>query len=183
MEFAHANTNAAFDFVQELARSEVPIRLHGTRDRAMHAPNHSSDRVKTTKELAALAQKVALSDSTEPLKAGVAKAFNQSRAELGCPVRSCSIRARLEPHCSGMRWRERTVSLCQGRVPCNLCVALVRGGLGLCTSIAKLSPPASWKCGLCKQHRSLYPDLVDVSYTCDECGRGTKRTLKENLKS
>jgi len=27
------------------------------------------------------------------------------------------------------------------------------------------------------------PDLVDVSYICDECGRGTKRTLKDNLKS
>jgi hypothetical protein len=24
------------------------------------------------------------------------------------------------------------------------------------------------------------PDLVDVSYICDECGRGTQRTLKGN---
>jgi hypothetical protein len=39
----------------------------------------------------------------------------------------------------GMRWRERNVSLCKGEFHANLCVVLVRGGLGLCTSIAKLS--------------------------------------------
>jgi hypothetical protein len=39
----------------------------------------------------------------------------------------------------GMRWRERTVILCKGEFYANLCVALVRGALGLCTSIAKLS--------------------------------------------
>lgn len=27
------------------------------------------------------------------------------------------------------------------------------------------------------------PDLVEVSYICDECGRETKRTLKESRKS
>ena len=29
----------------------------------------------------------------------------------------------------------------------------------------------------------ISPHLVDVSYICDECGRATKRTLKENFDS
>ena len=50
------------------------------------------------------------------------------------------------------------------------------------------SVPASPSCPTCKLEMrfvqvtsiTFTPDLVDVSYICDECGRGTKRTLKEN---
>ena len=53
------------------------------------------------------------------------------------------------------------------------------------------SVPASPSCPTCKVEMrfvqatsiAFTPDLVDVSYICDECGRGTKRTLKENLGS
>jgi C4-type Zn-finger protein len=53
------------------------------------------------------------------------------------------------------------------------------------------SVPASPSCPTCKLEMrfvqatsiAFTPHLVDVSYICDECGRGTKRTLKENLKS
>jgi transposase-like protein len=57
--------------------------------------------------------------------------------------------------------------------------------VGLC------SVPASPSCPTCKLEMrfvqatsiAFISDLVDVSYICDECGRGTKRTLKKNLKS
>ena len=50
---------------------------------------------------------------------------------------------------------------------------------------------ASPSCPTCKlemrfvQARAIAftPDLFDVSYICDECGRGTKRSLKVNLRS
>jgi transposase-like protein len=53
------------------------------------------------------------------------------------------------------------------------------------------SVPSSPSCPTCKLEMrfvqatsiAFTTDLVDASYTCDECGRGTKRTLKENLKS
>ena len=49
--------------------------------------------------------------------------------------------------------------------------------------------PASPSCPTCKlgmrfvQATSIAftPDLVDVSYICDECGRGTKRALKGDI--
>ena len=51
------------------------------------------------------------------------------------------------------------------------------------------SVPASPSCLTCKLEMwfvqatavAFNPDLVDVSYICDECGRGKKRTLKEDL--
>jgi C4-type Zn-finger protein len=51
--------------------------------------------------------------------------------------------------------------------------------------------PALPSCPTCKLEMrfvqatsiAFTPDLVDVSYICDECGRETKRTLNENLKS
>jgi phasin len=75
MEFAHANTNAAFDFVQELygVRSPSDFMELATE----HARTQTTALTEQTKELAALAQKVALA-TTEPLKTGVAKAFNQA---------------------------------------------------------------------------------------------------------
>jgi hypothetical protein len=49
--------------------------------------------------------------------------------------------------------------------------------------------PASPSCPTCKLEMRFVQatpiafshDLFDVSYICDECGRGTKRTLTENL--
>ena len=53
------------------------------------------------------------------------------------------------------------------------------------------SVAASPSCPTCKLEMrfvqatsiAFTPDLVDVSYIWDECGRGTKRTFKEDLKS
>jgi phasin len=75
MEFAHANTNAAFDFVQELYGVKSPSDFMELATE--HARTQTTALTEQTKELAALAQKVALA-TTEPLKAGVAKAFNQA---------------------------------------------------------------------------------------------------------
>ncbi len=75
MEFAHANTNAAFDFVQELYGVKSPSEFMELATE--HARTQTTALTEQTKELAALAQKVALA-TTEPLKAGVTKAFNQA---------------------------------------------------------------------------------------------------------
>jgi len=75
MEFAHTNTNAAFDFVQELYGAKSPSEFMELATE--HARSQTTALTEQTKELAALAQKVALA-TTEPLKAGVAKAFNQA---------------------------------------------------------------------------------------------------------
>jgi len=75
MEFAHANTNAAFDFVQELYGVKSPSDFMELATE--HARTQTTALTEQTKEFAALAQKVALA-TTEPLKAGVAKAFNQA---------------------------------------------------------------------------------------------------------
>ena len=74
IEAARANTNAAFDYARELldvkSFSEV-IELSTT-----HARKHFEAVSEQTKELAALAQKVA-TETTEPLKSGVTKAFRK----------------------------------------------------------------------------------------------------------
>ncbi len=75
MEFAHTNTNAAFDFVQELYGMKSPSDFMELATE--HARTQTAALTEQTKELTALAQKVALA-TTEPLKAGVAKAFNQA---------------------------------------------------------------------------------------------------------
>jgi phasin len=75
MEFAHTNTNAGFDFVQELYGMKSPSDFMDLATE--HARTQTAALTEQTKELAALAQKVALA-TTEPLKAGVAKAFNQA---------------------------------------------------------------------------------------------------------
>jgi hypothetical protein len=75
LEFAQANTNAAFEFAQRRPGVKSPsefIELSTERARQQFATL-----TEQTKELAALAQKVTLA-STEPLKAGVTKAFGQS---------------------------------------------------------------------------------------------------------
>jgi phasin len=75
MEFAHANTNATFDFAQKLYGVKSPTEF--VELSAEHARAQTEALTEQTRQLAALAQKVALA-STEPLKTGVAKALNQA---------------------------------------------------------------------------------------------------------
>ena len=74
-EFTHANTNAAFDFVQKMSgvkSSSVFVELW-----AEHARKQVETLTEQTKQLAALAQKVTLA-TAEPLKTGVAEALNHA---------------------------------------------------------------------------------------------------------
>ena len=75
LEFAHTNTNAAFEFVQELYGMKSPSEF--MKLVTDHARTQSATLTEQTKELTALAQKFALA-TMEPLKAGVTKAFNQA---------------------------------------------------------------------------------------------------------
>jgi phasin len=74
IEFAQANTVAAFDFAQKLSGVKSPS------DFMELSTEHSREQLEAlteqTKELAALAQKVTLA-TAEPLKTGVSKAFSQ----------------------------------------------------------------------------------------------------------
>jgi phasin len=75
LEFAQANTNAAFEFAQRLPGVKSPsefVELSTERAR-----KQLETLTEQTKELAALAQKVSLA-TTEPLKAGMTKAFSHS---------------------------------------------------------------------------------------------------------
>jgi phasin len=75
IEFAHANTNAAFDFAQRLTDVKSPSAL--VELSTEHARKQLETLTEQTKQLAALAQKVTLA-TAEPLKTGVARAFNQA---------------------------------------------------------------------------------------------------------
>jgi phasin len=74
IEFAQANTVAAFDFAQKLSGVKSPS------DFMELSTEHSREQFKTlteqTKELAALAQKVTLA-TAEPLRTGVSKVFSR----------------------------------------------------------------------------------------------------------
>jgi phasin len=74
IEFAQANTKAAFDFAQELVGVKSPSEFFEL------STNHSRKQfeklTEQTKELATLAQKVTVA-TAEPVKAGVTRAFNQ----------------------------------------------------------------------------------------------------------
>jgi phasin len=74
LEFAQINTEAAFGFAQKLSDVKSPS------DFMEFSTEHSRKQFETmteqTKELAALAQKVTLA-TTEPLRAGVTKAFSK----------------------------------------------------------------------------------------------------------
>ena len=74
IEFAQNNTKAAFDFVQKLSGVKSPSEFIEL------STDHSRKQFETlteqTKELAALAQKIALA-TAEPLKTGANKAFSQ----------------------------------------------------------------------------------------------------------
>jgi phasin len=75
LEFAHVNTNAAFEFVQRLAGVTSPTAF--VELSTEHTRKQVAILTEQTKELAALAQKAAAA-SAEPLKAGAAKALNQA---------------------------------------------------------------------------------------------------------
>jgi phasin len=74
IEFAQANTKAAFEFAQELVGVKSPSEFFEL------STNHSRKQFETltdqAKELAILAQKVTLA-TVEPIKAGATKAFSQ----------------------------------------------------------------------------------------------------------
>ena len=75
IEFARANSNAAFDFVQKMSgvnSSSVFVELW-----AEHVRKQVETLTEQTKQLAALAQKVTLA-TAEPLKTGVAEALNHA---------------------------------------------------------------------------------------------------------
>jgi phasin len=75
LEAARANTNAAFDFVSELLAMKSGADV--LQLSAVHAQKQFSTLTAQTKELTALAQKIA-SEVAEPMKDGVAKALNKS---------------------------------------------------------------------------------------------------------
>jgi phasin len=82
IEFAHANTNAAFDFVQKLSGVNSPTAF--VELWTEHARKQGETLTEQSKQLAALAQKVTLT-TAEPLKTDVVNPFKWStshRAEL-----------------------------------------------------------------------------------------------------
>ena len=82
IEFAHANTNAAFDFVQKLSGVKSPTAF--VELWTEHARKQVETLTEQSKQLAALGQKVTRT-TDEPLKTGVVNPFKWStshRAEL-----------------------------------------------------------------------------------------------------
>jgi phasin len=75
IEFARTNTNAAFDFLQQLSGVKSPSEFMELS--TAHAQKQFEVLSTQTKELAAFAQKVTLA-TTEPLKAGITKAINKA---------------------------------------------------------------------------------------------------------
>jgi phasin len=73
MEFAQANTNAAFAAAKELARVKSPTEF--IERSAEHSRQQLEVLSRQTKELAELAQRVT-AECDEPLRAGPARAFN-----------------------------------------------------------------------------------------------------------
>lgn len=76
LEFAQANTTAAYDFVQKLHGVKSPSEFMEIS--TQYARTQTEALTEQTKQLAYRAQKIALA-TAEPLKAGVAKAFNRAR--------------------------------------------------------------------------------------------------------
>ena len=75
IEFFHANTNAAFEFLQKLSSVKSPSAF--VELSTEHAREQFETLTEQTKELTALAQKGTLA-TTEPFKTGIAKAFNRA---------------------------------------------------------------------------------------------------------
>jgi phasin len=74
IEVARANTNAAFDFAGEIMAAKTVSEV--VELTSAHARKQFETLSAQSKELAALAQKVA-TDTAEPMKAGVTKAFGK----------------------------------------------------------------------------------------------------------
>ena len=72
IEFAHANTNASFDFVQKLSGVSPTAFVELWTE---HARKQVDTLTEQSKQLAALAQKVTHA-TAEPLKTGVSNPFN-----------------------------------------------------------------------------------------------------------
>jgi phasin len=75
LEFAHTNTNAAFDFLQKLNDVKSPSEFMELSTEHVRAQTQTL--TEQTKALAELAQKIALAGA-KPLQEGVAKAFNRA---------------------------------------------------------------------------------------------------------
>jgi phasin len=73
IEFAHVNTNAAFEFVQKLSGVKSPLEF--VEISTEHARKQLEALTDQAKQLAALAQETTLA-TAEPLKKGVAKAVD-----------------------------------------------------------------------------------------------------------
>ena len=75
IEFAHANTDAAFDFFQKLSGVKSPSAY--VEISTEHARKQIETLTEQTKQLAALAQKGTLA-AAEPLKSAMAKTINRA---------------------------------------------------------------------------------------------------------
>jgi phasin len=75
LEFAHSNSNAAFNFAQKLYGVNSPSEF--MKLSTEHTRQQTETLAGQTKELAELAQKVMVA-GTKPLQTGIAKAFNQA---------------------------------------------------------------------------------------------------------
>ena len=75
IEIAHANSNAAFDFIQKLSGVKSPSAFVETSTE--HARKQLETLTEQTKQLAALAQKATLATAA-PLKTGAVEAFNHA---------------------------------------------------------------------------------------------------------
>ena len=75
LEFAHTNANTAFDFAQKVYRVKSPSEFMELSTE--HARVQTQTLTEQTKQLAELAQKIALAGAN-PLQEGVAKAFNHA---------------------------------------------------------------------------------------------------------
>jgi phasin len=74
IEVARANTNAAFDFAGELLAAKTLSEV--VELTSAHARRQFETLTQQSKELSALAQKVA-TDAAEPIKSGMSKAFSK----------------------------------------------------------------------------------------------------------
>jgi phasin len=75
MEFAQANTKAGSDFIQKLYAVKSPAEFMTLS--AEHVRTQTETLNEQAKQLAELVQKIALA-AAEPLKTGLARAFNQA---------------------------------------------------------------------------------------------------------
>jgi phasin len=75
LEFAHANTNAAFDFAQRVSGTKSPSEFMEILTE--HARTQTQTLTEQTKQLLELAQRVAVVGA-KPLQEGVAKAFGHA---------------------------------------------------------------------------------------------------------